>query len=30
MNSSHATPFTHWLLQSLATLGNYNGHLSEL
>lgn len=30
MNSAHNTAFAHWLLQSLATLGDCNGHLSEL
>lgn len=30
MNTSHTPTFTHWLLQSLATLGDCNGQLAEL
>lgn len=28
MNADHPTTFAQWLLQSLATLGDCNGHLN--
>lgn len=30
MKTSHTPTFTHWLLQSLATLGDCNGQLADL
>ncbi|PIF98343.1 hypothetical protein CLU84_3823 [Comamonas sp. 26] len=30
MNTSNPATFTHWLLQSLATLGDCNGQLADL
>lgn len=30
MNTDHPATFAQWLLRSLATLGDYNGHLQDL
>lgn len=30
MNADHPTTFAQWLLQSLAMLGDCNGHLHDL